>query len=229
MDGMSQPRARIPGPVLGILYAEDFDDPLPEAPPPTPEPDPEPPAPAPTQVDIDRTCADAVRRARLAWDAEQAERRGAALAAIAGAIHDARNAAEREAHALAEGTVATMLAMLSGVLPRLCERHGPGEARALVQLLLPTVRNEPRISIRAHPALVPALEDDLAQLDTELAGAVTIAGAQMASGDLRVSWERGSFRRDSGKILAAIQDALAQLGLLEPIDFTPERRMALAE
>lgn len=226
---MLHARVPLPGPVLGILYAEDFDDPAPETPPPIPEPDLEPRAPVLTQADIDRACAEAVQRARLLWEGEQAGQRGAALAAIAEAVRQSRNAAEREAHALAEGTAMTMLAMLSGVLPRLCERHGPDEARALAQLLLPTLRNEPRISIRAHPALVPALEDDLTQLDPELAGAVTIAGTPMAPGDLRVSWDRGSLRRDTAKILTAIQDALAQLGLLEPIDFTPERRMALAE
>ena len=95
--------------------------------------------------------------------------------------------------------------------------------------LLPNLQTEPRITIRVHPGLVPMLEEDLASLDLELTGTVAVTSAALEPGDVRVAWENGSFKRDTRAILASMQDALAQLGLLTPIDITQERRMELAE
>jgi hypothetical protein len=218
-----------PSPLLGILYAEDFDDDSPPPPPPDPERGPEPPPPVLTQDDIDRACAEAVSRARIAWEAERMQQSVRALASVSEALAAAREKAEQEAAAIAEGTVTTMLAMLAGALPRFCREHGPAEVRALMQHLLPMLRTESRITVRAHPDLVPLLRNDLAQLETELAGTVTINEAPCAPGDVRVTWNCGSFQRDTNRILEAMRDALGELGLLDQIDFTQEGRMELAE
>ena len=111
----------------------------------------------------------------------------------------------------------------------MCRHHGPAEVRALIGRLLPNLQTEPRITIRVHPVLVPMLEEDLASLDLELTGTVAVTSAALEPGDVRVAWESGSFKRDTRAILASMQDALAQLGLLTPIDITQERRMELAE
>ncbi len=216
-------------PLLGILYAEDFDDaPVEAERAPPPEPTPAEPAPL-TQTDLDRACVEAVETARAEWEAKQRQQRTHALAEIASAMGAARQDADREAAAIAEGTVTTMLSMLAGALPRYCRTHGPAEVRTLMQHLLPNLRREPRVVIRVHPALAPILQQDLALLDEELAEAVTITPAALELGDVRVNWTDGFFVRDTAKILAAMQEALAQLGLVEPINPATERRMALAE
>ncbi|MBV9311796.1 MAG: hypothetical protein JOZ73_13265 [Solirubrobacterales bacterium] len=182
-----------------------------------------------TQHDLERACIAAVEQARVRWQQEAEQQRQRSLAVIAENAAAMRAEAAREAAALAEGTVATMLSMLAGALPALCREHGPHETRILVQHLLPNLRSEPHITIRVHPAVVPALQDDLKRSDIELAGEVSIIGAPLEPGDVRVSWENGSCKRDTRAILTAIQDALAQLGLLCPIEITPERRLELAE
>jgi len=91
------------------------------------------------------------------------------------------------------------------------------------------LRSEPRVTIRVHPSLVAVVEDDLRNSEVELTGAVSVTSASLEPGDLRVSWENGSFKRDTRAILDAIQDALARLGLLSPVEITPEWRMELAE
>lgn len=226
-----QPRAigaDPPEPMFGILYAEDFDDPSTIA---RPSADIviEAPPPCLTHRDIEAAVLAAVARARTAWESELEQKRQHALAAIAESLAAQREHVGREAASLAEAAVATMLSMLSGALPHLCREHGAAEARALVQKLLPSLRAEPRVTIRVHATLAPILEQDLAELDLELAGTVSINPAPLEPGDLRVTWENGSFRRDAGAIRAAMQDALAQLGLLAPIEITPERSMALAQ
>ncbi|GAC1342795.1 MAG: hypothetical protein NVSMB18_17460 [Acetobacteraceae bacterium] len=213
-------------PLLGILYAEDFDDPKPQD---TVEPVEEALPPPLTQADIDRACVAAVEEARTGWEAIRTGHRSQALAAISGAIEAVRDETGRETAALAEGIASTMLSMLSGALPVLCRDHGPAEARALVQRLIPLLRREPRITIRVHPSLVPVLRDDLAPLEDDIVGTITVAPAALAPGDVRVTWGEGSFVRDTQTILAAMQGALAELGLVDRVETTPERRMALAQ
>jgi flagellar biosynthesis/type III secretory pathway protein FliH len=231
MDGMMhlEPEAigfNRSGRLFGVLYAEDFDD---AGTAPAPDILVEPAPPPLTQDDVDAAASAAIARARLAWQAEVEQQRQAALAAIADLLASQREQAAQEAATVAEAAVTTILSMLSGALPNLCREHGPAEARALVRKLLPSLRSEPHVTIRAHPALAPILEQDLAELDLELAGTVTVTAAPLEPGDLRIAWQNGSFKRDTGAILAAMQDALSQFGLTGPIQITPERRMAHAE
>src|SRR4051794_28609624 len=166
MDGMlghhpyiSTPEGRAP--LAGILYAEDFDElpPVPSA----AEPDIEliGAEPAITQADLEQACLAAVEQARVQWEQEAEHQRQRMLAAIAGSVAAGRGDAMRHAAELAEGTVTAMLSTLAGALPMLCREHGPSQARALVAHLLPSLRAEPRISIRVHPSLVSAVENDL--------------------------------------------------------------------
>jgi flagellar biosynthesis/type III secretory pathway protein FliH len=230
MDGMLhlEPRAlsaQRSEPLFGILYAEDFDDAAPVTSPPDIVVEPRPL----TQADVDAAALAAVARARTAWQGEIEQQRQQALAAIAELLAAQREHAARDAATLAEATVTTLLAMLSSALPHFCREHGAAEARALFSQLLPNLRSEPRVTVRVHPGLAPILEQDLDELDLELAGTVTITPAQLEPGDLRVAWENGSLKRDTGAILAAMQDALAQFGLTAPMQINPERRMAHAK
>lgn len=216
--------------LLGILYAEDFDDP-PAQPgaPPSPAETIEPQLPPLTQSDVDLACVAAVAAARAEWETSNDQLRTSALACIASALAGAREVCERTALAVAEASVATMLSMLSGALPHLCRDHGPAEVSALVARLLPTLRTEPRVTVRVHPDLILSLQHDLAQLEPEMAGTVTLLPAPLERGDLKVAWQNGSFARDANQILTAMQDALGQLGLQQRLEVSPERNLAHAE
>ena len=228
MDGMRHTADAASTSAFGILYAEDFDDPAPD-----PSADQSAPAepaePAITRADVATACADAVRAARLEWQAAQEQMRCNALASLATAVAGARETAEQTAQAIAEGTVGTMLAMLAGMMPHFCREHGSTEVRALLGKLLPTVQSKTRIAVRVHPDLVQTLERDVADLEPDLAGMIDVVAAQLERGDVKVSWENGSLARDTRQIMQAIQDALGLLGLHQPTEAPSKRRMAYAD
>ena len=224
MDGLTRllaPPSRR-SPLIGILYAEDFDDPHPE---PGPQPAPAPP-PALTQHDIDQACDAAVAAARRQWQDQAEQAQTALLAEIASALATARQAAEQIASSTAEAAAQTILAMLSAALPHFCAEHGPAEARAIADHLLPTLQSEPRVVIRVHPDLAPGLQQICAARQTEFGGTITVLPAPLEPGDVKIEWENGALSRDTRQILQAMQDALARLGLQPPRDTTPNRRMA---
>ena len=249
MDGMFHLAAHVParsGPVLGILYAEDFD-----APDEALQPDgplPADPADVPlTPADVEAACAAAVRGARSEWEQSDLHARTQALGTLAAGIADARTAARAAAEAVADGVARTMLSMLAGALPGFCAAHGDAEARALLRHVLPALAQEPRVTVRVHPGLVAGVQQDVALLDEDLAERINVLPAALEPGDVRVAWTDGALSRDTKALLTAMQDALAELGLLDPSlianglvtpslitnglvtnDPTTNRRMALA-
>ena len=205
--------------IFGILYAEDFDEPAPgiaaaaqEAP---------PPAPAITPSDVQDACANAVRAARLEWQASQDQMRLAALTSLSAALTEVREAGEQAALAITEETVGALLSMLSGVLPHFCREHGPAEARALAARLLPTIRSSTRIMVRVHPELVQSMQREVGSLEPEVAATIDVVAAPLEPGDVKVNWENGSLSRDTRQIMQAINDALSQVGLNLPIEQQP--------
>lgn len=229
MDGVARNQA-------GILYAEDFDDP--ELPP-LPEPEPEPePAPSFSLDDLQAAqrsaCVDAVQAARTEWERSALEARTQALGAIAAALADARQEARTLSDTVADGAARTILAVVAGLLPEFCTRHGGAEVRALLRHLLPTLEQQPRIAVRVAPSILDGVREDLALLDDDLAAAVVLTSAALAPGDARISWTDGSLVRDQTAIRAAIGAALKELGLLDPVatntqPHTSKRSMELAE
>ncbi len=214
-------------PLAGVLYAEDFDEQ--EAAPAFSGDAGAARAPAPlTASDVERACAAAVETARAEWEALLDQRRTQELGAIAAALAAAQAEREEQSADLAEATVSTMLAMLSTALPHLCRAHGPAEVRAVIQHLLPAMRQESRLLIRVAPDLAPTIREDLALLDDQLTRSVEITAAPIPAGDVRITWAEGAYTRDTAKILSAMQDALAQLGLTAPVEPILERRMQRA-
>lgn len=221
---------------VSILYAEDFDD---EAPPPSPSPEepaaePEPAPPSYTQDELEAAqraaCADAVQAARAEWERSSLCQRTQSLAAIAAALSGTQNEADALAEAVAEGTARTVLSVLAGLLPDLCARHGAAEVRALLRHLLPTLTQQPRITVRVAPAALDGVREDLALLDEDLVAAITLTAAPLAPGDARVTWTDGSLARDQAAIRHAVSAALTELGLLDPVPTqTSQRSLAHAE
>ena len=230
MDGLTRVLAKPAhlSPLIGILYAEDFDD-SPNGPATQPGPTAEAEPPPLTQDDVDRACAAAVATARLHWQDEGCQLRTALLGQIATVLATARDAAERIAADTAEAAAKTVLALLSGALPHFCDQHGDAEARAIVDHLLPMLRSEPRIVIRVHPALASELQQEFASREADFTGKLTVLPADLAPGDIKIEWENGSLSRETSRILQAMQDVLGQLGLQQPQETTPQRRLAHAE
>ena len=88
--------------------------------------------------------------------------------------------------------------------------------RLLLAHLLPTLQQEPRVTVRCSPAVAEAVRADLLLLDGELADRVAVVPSGLAPGDVRVAWTDGSLVRDGAAIHAAMVAALAELGLVDP-------------
>jgi flagellar biosynthesis/type III secretory pathway protein FliH len=139
------------------------------------------------------------------WTALCADRLRAATGELA-------ELADRQATALA----AAVMELLMRTLPALCARHGAAEAAALTRQILPGLAREPHIAVRHHPRDGEAIAAALGALPEELSGAVSLApSAQLASGDLRITWRDGQATRDTQALLAGIADTLRLHGLLD--------------
>ncbi len=208
--------------LLGVLYAEDFDTDGPFAAPPKPE---EPPAPPPEPEIVEPTYSaaemDAARdEGRAAGRAETehglAATRTHMLGLIATGLGDARASAAQVAEAVAAEVARTLLTALAACLPALCARHGAAELQALVRAVLPALVDEPKITIRVNPSMVDVMAAEIAAMDSEIAQRIVLLPTgQLEPGDGRVSWQEGSAVRDAARARAAVEDALAALGLLD--------------
>lgn len=199
--------------VVGILYAEDFgEDPAP----PDSGPEMEAAPPPITQADVDAACRNAVAAAEADWARGVAERRTVALQYMAAGMDALRREAASHAEAAADALVRAALAAVTGALPHLCRAHGPAEVAALVRDVLPSLAARGRVVVRAHAATLPLLEDDLRALPDGVSDTVELRGANIAPGDVRLSWESGDLVRDSQALCTAMMDGLARLGLLVP-------------
>ena len=222
MDGMASG-------FVGILYAEDFDDPHLA---PLPEAAPSPPSFTLDDLEAARQMAriDAVRAARAEWEGSALHDRTKSLVAIASALAGAQRQADALADTVADGVARAILSVVAGLLPSLCARHGGAEVRALLRHLLPTLAQQPRIAVRVNSGVLEGVREDLALLDEDLAACVLLTGAPLPPGDARVAWTDGSLVRDQAAIRVAVSAALTELGLLESVaSRTDNRSMAFAE
>ncbi len=204
--------------LLGVLYAEDFDDdgqgPLPAEEAPLPEPE----VIEPTFTVAELEAARAEARAAGHAEAERglAASRTHMLGLLATGIADGRSAARDAAMQAAESVAKCMLSTLVTCLPAMCERHGAAELSALTRAVLPGLTDEPKIVVRVHPHMLPVMQAEVAALDFELAERVHLLPTEaVAPGDARISWRDGSVTRDAGKARHIVEDALASLGLLQ--------------
>ncbi len=224
LDDLPVPFA--PGPLSGVLFVEDFDEPPSGVIESMPEPEAPVIVPSFTADDMDAARRDGyeagLREARAATEAARAGDRLAALERIGAGLADASIAAASAAETAAEGVATLMLRMLSRMLPALSAAFGEQEVRALVRSLLPALASEPEAAIRVHPQHLAGVTEELAGLD--VSGAPRIELSAMPSlplGDARITWQAGGARRDAAAIRAAIDQALDSLGLLAPLPANP--------
>ena len=198
------------GAAAGILYVEDFD--APDAPALVAEAAPAPPAITPAELAAARAEGRAEGLAAALEDqaAVQAALQTAALTAIGDALTAARTDAARLAQDMAEEIAATLLALLQAALPAACETLARQEITGLVAALLPGLRHEPAAHIMVHPALQRELETKIKAMWRDHGGRLRVsADDTLAASDVRVQWEGGEARRDTGALWDAIRAALA--------------------
>jgi flagellar assembly protein FliH len=222
--------AETPAPRSGGLFAHDFDAPAPggvilldeeEAPPPPPPPI--------TADDLAAACAAAHHAGRTeglasAEAAREAERR-ALLATLSAQLGDAE-AQIRAAVDEAGGALSRLvLAALQAGFPALGARHGAAEIARFTAEVTALLAAEPRIVIRVHPAMVPAAEAVLAELEPERRAAVLLEAREtLPPGDARIAWQHGLAVRDTARLRARIAEVLAPLGLAP--DAAPDTSLA---
>jgi flagellar assembly protein FliH len=205
----------------GILYVEDFDaPPSPRASEtvPVPVPVPEPQEPVFSKGDV--MAAHAAGRqeglqAALA-DAQllQAQVQAAATQALADALAAGRGALERVAVQQAQTASRAVLSILRAAVPETMARHAQTELDAVLAALLPGLRSEPELRVRAHPGGTDHVRDSLIAMLAGEGGVLSVsADPALAPGDVQINWADGGARRDCTEIYAGIRDALAPLGL----------------
>ena len=129
-------------------------------------------------------------------------------------------AAEREAAAIradqsAEVIARLLIDSLAVAFPDLCAQFGDAEVRAVVRIVLPGLRQEQAITVRAHPRTALALAQEIARLDPDLTAHVqTSACDAMPPGDVRIAWRSGSATRDAAELWRQVASVLMPAGLL---------------
>ena len=232
---------RSPRPSLvGVLYAEDFDDadlaPAPARPSwrratdrpaaeaKSAEPvEPEVAETSFTAAELDTARAEGREAGRVEAERGLAASRASMVGLLATGLAEVQGSAQGVAEMAAEGVARCLLSMMAACLPALCERHGAAEVQALARAVLPALVDEPRITVRVHPYMQAAMQTEVAALDIELAERVHLVPTEaVAPGNARISWADGSVVRDAARARRAVEDALAALGLFDPTLLQPE-------
>ncbi len=204
--------------VLGVLYAEDFDDDGETQPTPDEETAPEPEIiePSFTAAELDAARAEARAAGRAETEHGLAATRLHMLSLLATGLADSRAGARDVAMAAADSMAKLMLTALTVCLPALCKNHGAAELSALSKAILPGLIDEPKIVVRVNPQMAATMEAEIAALDFELAERINLLPTDaVAPGDARISWADGSVIRDAGRARQMVEDALASMGLLQ--------------
>ncbi len=215
MDGLLGAAMRGRG-RAGALFDEDFD--APDA----PEPEIITPGVAPcglTEADIATARADAWAEGhasgRADAEAAAAQALAQATASMAGELARLRPELLAQAEAAASALARLLLDTLAALFPALSARHGPAEAQAVLRALLPGLKLEPEIVVRANPHTTPALAQEVARALPEEADRVRVmADPAMGPGDVRVRWQGGTAARDAATLWEEVAAALAPAGLL---------------
>ena len=217
MDGVMHQRAlhgdALGGDRLAALFAEDFDTEQRAL-------DPEVVEPSYSAAELAKTREAAWRNGHMAGLQEAAAGHTAALClalqnVAAQLTQECQEVASRAEQSV-EAAARLLLDSLGAAFPTLCSRYGDTEVRAIVRTVLPTLRQETAIGLRAHPCTAAALGPELANLEPDLASRLQVIECdEMSPGDLRIAWHNGTTGRDAAALWQQITDILALAGLLD--------------
>jgi hypothetical protein len=122
--------------------------------------------------------------------------------------------ATRVAEGDSEATALLLVQCLASLLPALCARHGAAEALAVAACILPSLKREPRVGVRVHPASLADMQSAIARLDSDYAGRIEVLAMDaLATGDVRINWQDGEAVRDAGAMLGHVLQILAVLNV----------------
>jgi hypothetical protein len=138
-----------------------------------------------------------------------------AIAAIAEQLAAERDAAAIRADQSAEAIARLLIDSLGVAFPAICAQYGDAEVRAVVRIVLPGLRQEQAVTVRAHPRTTTALAQEIARLDPDLTAHIqTGACDAMPPGDVRIAWRSGSATRDAAELWRQVASVLMPAGLL---------------
>ena len=107
-----------------------------------------------------------------------------------------------------------MLAVLTAALPSLMAKHAGFEVDALLRAMMPGLSYEAELRVHSHPGLADTIRETLIDcLPADGATFSVVADAHLAMGDILISWQDGSAKRDCHVIWNEIRSALSLLGL----------------
>lgn len=198
----------------GVLYAEDFDAPLPAATAlPAPPPSPVVVEPSFSLTDLrqatEKAEQDGRELERHAAELGMTARKADALVRVADALGTARTDLSRIATEAATATTDTLLAMVAAVLPSFAASQGRDEVQALLRLLVPAMCREPRLTIRVHPSLLEILREDTTGLLVDGHAVIDWIGSDsMLPGDVSVRWQDGIMVRDTNALCTRVRDLI---------------------
>jgi hypothetical protein len=205
-----------------LLFADDFDaaEAAPLPPPSTAgEDEPALPQPSYDQAALEAACALARAEGHAQGLADAAAADAARVAETLASIGVyLSEAAAQAARATEEAAVMFARLLLSSMLagyPRLGERHGAEELRALLRHAMSGLLQEPHVTFHVHPSMVDAVTGELAAIPAKERAHMTIEPWDaIPPGDTRVTWPNGALVRDTVAVASAIADILRPLGLL---------------
>jgi len=154
---------------------------------------------------------------RAEAEAAQEATRRALMAALLARLDDTAAAMGAAVDAAGGALARLVLASLAAGFPALCARHGAAELARFTGEVTALLAAEPRIVIRAHPAMLPVLDDMLAGMEPERRAAILVEPRDsLAPGDARIAWRHGMAVRDTAALRARLDAILAPLGLGPP-------------
>lgn len=210
--------------ISGVLYAEDFDDPMPRVVVPSRSNAAAVATPVTPEVIAPRFSLDELRAAteqahqegrtleRAAAEHSETAARNMALAVLGEQLRLAQEQSARVMEQSMAAIACTTMSLLTAALPSLCVAHAEDELRVLLRRVLPAARQLSELHIRINPSLRPMVESETALLlegsGTQVSWTET---TKLAPGDIAITWQSGSAIRDTEACCRSIRDAVLSL------------------
>jgi flagellar assembly protein FliH len=168
------------------------------------------------ELDAARAAGHAEGRAEaLAEVAQSTEQRAAAaLVTIAQELGTLAEKSEQLRSDLQRQAAAAIRTVVRKAVPALCRREPLAEIEALLVDCLSEALDEPRIVLRVASDSFEPVQRRLASVTADSAYGgkiVLLADESIASGDCRIEWADGGAERNTGRLLADVDAALARL------------------
>jgi flagellar assembly protein FliH len=170
-----------------------------------------------TRAEIDAARAEGLEQGRAAAIAEisgQIETRAAeALVSLDGQIAALLAARAEIAQETESQALALVRAVLQKSVPALCRKDPAAEIEALVVRCLTETLDEPRLVLRVSDLLFDTMQarlEPMSQANGYAGKFVLLADAALAHGDAKVEWADGGAERDTGRLIAEIDEILSR-------------------